>query len=66
MKAAPTRRDYCYAVGIRAAKLSPRQSQKAWESLARQLEAMGEKDIPKFWDVLAAIRAATIIGKKFG
>lgn len=64
MKGCTTRRDYVYTVGIRASKLSPEQAHEAWQSLARQLEQMGDKDIPKFWDLLAAIRAATIRAKR--
>lgn len=58
-----TRRDYCYAVGVRAHRLRPNQAAEAWYFLATRLEALGDKDIPKFWDLLAAIRAGTIAAK---
>ncbi len=54
------RRVRCYLVGRRASKLTPPQAVEAWYSLARQLEAMEEKDIPKFLDLLCAIRAANL------
>jgi hypothetical protein len=57
-----TRRDLCDLVGQRAAQLSDRQATAAWRSLARDMEQLGEKDVPKFRDVIRAIRAATIEG----
>jgi hypothetical protein len=57
------RRDRCYFVGLRSGKLTSRQASRAWQSLARELEALGEKDVPKFHDLLHAIRAATIQAK---
>lgn len=60
------RRDYCFFVGLRAAKLNPSLAAVAWNTLARRLEALGDKDVPKFIDLLAAVRAATISAKKKG
>lgn len=45
-------------------KLSRDEAVSAWDSLALSLEAMGAKDIPKFEDLLQAIRVATIEGKR--
>lgn len=61
MEAVMNRRDRCYVVGRRASKIEGRRAAKAWESLARQLEAMGDKDVPKFYDLLVAIRAANLV-----
>lgn len=58
-----TRRDQCYFVGRRARTCSIAQSAAAWLNLATRLEEMGEKDLPKFCDLLSAIRRATITGK---
>lgn len=59
-----TRRDMCHLIGKRAMKLDPFASLYAWESLAAQVEAFGEKDVPKFLDLLRAFRLATIQGKQ--
>lgn len=56
-----TRRDACYFVGRRAGKLHPVRAAIAWEALARRLEALGDQDIPKFKDLLTAIRQSTIV-----
>ncbi len=61
---AMTRRDLCYLVGRRAARLSFTQSAKAWQSLARSLEGLSDKDIPKFHDVMDAVRVATIVARQ--
>lgn len=57
------RRDLCGIVGERAAKLSDRQAARAWRNLAKELEALCEKDIPKFRDLLSAVRRSTIQGR---
>lgn len=57
-----TRRDRCHLVGVRAERLNAIQSGYAWNVLAGLLQAMGERDVPKFDDVMSAIRAATIEG----
>jgi hypothetical protein len=59
-----TRRDMCYVIGKRAALLKPAQAALAWASLSEQIEAMGSLDIPKFINVLSAIRTATIKGRQ--
>lgn len=59
-----TRRDTCYAVGRRMAKLAPDEAAAAWQRLATSLVEMFDMDIPKYKDLLAAIRNATIHGKK--
>jgi hypothetical protein len=68
MKQNLTRRDLCDLVGQRAARLSDRQSINAWRELAREIERLGDvagpARTPKFRDLLAAIRLATIKGVK--
>lgn len=59
-----TRRDMCYMVGKRGARLTGKRAEKAWECLCRQVEALGEKDMPKYFDLLVAIRAATLASIK--
>lgn len=54
------RRDRVYLAGCRAGRLTDAQSAAAWRSLSAQLQELGELDIPKFRDVIAAIRSATI------
>lgn len=55
-----TRRDQCGLIGERASRLSDRQSASAWQHLANHLQNdLCEKDIPKFADLLTAIRTAT-------
>jgi hypothetical protein len=63
MKRKHTRRDLCYLVGVRASQLSPSQAAAAWKSLANLIENLGERDVPKFYDLLRRIRVATIDGK---
>jgi hypothetical protein len=58
-----TRRDRCYFVGHRARTLTPAQAAKALEVVGRRLEALGDRDMPKFVDLLSLIRAATIVAK---
>jgi hypothetical protein len=58
-----TRRDLCYLAGKRASKLTPAQAAKAWEHLSVALEALGERDLPKFRDVIQAVRLSAIVGK---
>jgi hypothetical protein len=57
------RRDMCFNVGARAARLPPDQAVIAWRILARRMEEMQDKDIPKFADLIISIRAATIASK---
>jgi hypothetical protein len=59
-----TRRDRCYVCGGRALRLTPLQAANAWYSLSEQIVAMGDKDVPKFNDLLIAFRAATIVSKR--
>ena len=59
-----SRRDKCYLVGRRAHALTPSQAATAWAYLAGQLEEMGEIDVPKFQDLLSAIRAGTLHARK--
>lgn len=63
MSARLTRRDRCYLVGKRALTLTDREA--AWRIVAELLnEEMAERDVPKFEDLIGAIRGATI-GIKF-
>jgi hypothetical protein len=59
-----TRRDRCYLFGRRAATLTPPQAAEAWYSLAEKVEGFGTMDVPKFNDLLIAIRVATVISKR--
>ena len=59
-----TRRDMCFLIGKRACLLRPDAAAESWYTLARILEDdLSTRDVPKFLD-LAAIRAATIVGKR--
>ncbi len=58
------RRDRCYLFGRRASRLNSAQATAAWRQLATAFEDMGNFDVPKFNDVLAAYRTATKIGRK--
>lgn len=57
------RRDRIYFVGLRAGKLELTQAAAAWYYLAGRLEGMGDMDVPKYRDLVHAIRSATIAGK---
>lgn len=57
------RRDLVYVVSLRARKLTDSQAANAWFFLARHLDRLSERDLPKFLDLLAGIRAATIFAK---
>ena len=59
-----TRRDRCDLIGRRASLLTPPQAAQAWFRLAEKVELMGEMDVPKFNDLLIAIRVATILAKR--
>lgn len=59
-----TRRDRCYLFGRRAARLTPPQAAEAWYALAESVEAFGDKDVPKFNDLLIAFRVATLRPKR--
>ncbi len=55
-----TRRDRCYLFGRRAVRLTPPQAAEAWYALAEKVVEMGEMDVPKFNDLLIAVRVATV------
>lgn len=59
-----TRRDMCFFVGRRAGMLKPDRAARAWALLAQRLEAMGDMDVPKFLDVMVAIRASAIMARR--
>ncbi len=58
-----TRRDLCHVVGRRARRLTDAQAVHAWRALSTHLEdELSMTDVPKFRQLLRAIRAATIAG----
>lgn len=59
-----TRRDKCYLVGKRASLLTPDEACTAWQIFSLKVQAMEEMDIPKFRDLIAAVRTSTIISKQ--
>lgn len=58
-----TRRDRCYFIGRRAVRLDRESAADAWKALGAMLEEMGNADVPKFNQLLWAIRYATIRGR---
>ena len=58
-----TRRDQCYVVGRRAQTLNATEAALAWKALGIQIEDLGKKDMPKYFDLIRAVRAATICGR---
>lgn len=58
------RRDRCYLVGRRAALLASNEAAEAWALLANYVERMGDRDVPKFKELLHSIRIATIKAKQ--
>lgn len=67
-----TRRDLCYVLGRRTAKMDLWSAGHAWLELADFLEGMGEpssahyKHLPKFHDLINAIRTAQLRGIRKG
>jgi hypothetical protein len=59
-----TRRDRCYLFGRRAKKLTPAQAAEAWMIMADLVERMGEQDVPKFNNILTAVRVATVSARR--
>lgn len=57
------RRDRCWLIGRRASGLDRDEAATAWADLAKRIEDMGTLDVPKFEDVIRAIRLATISGR---
>ena len=55
-----TRRDKCYLAGKRARLLNMQEAHAAWAVMADYLVEYGEKDVPRFDDLMLAIRRATI------
>jgi hypothetical protein len=58
------RRDRCYVTGRRALHLTGDRAAAAWRILAGELQDMGMMEIPKYRDLLRAIRKATIGARK--
>ncbi len=66
-----TRRDRCHLTAKRAQKLTRGESAYAWFVVAAHLEALGDPErtahqVPKFKDLLRAIRKATIAARSWG
>lgn len=57
------RRDTCYELGVVASQLTDTQAVRAWRHMARSMEKFGDKDVPKFGDLLGAYNAAVIVAK---
>lgn len=54
------RSDRCYAAGVRARKLDETRAIAAWRHLSESLIDLGDHPLPKFENLLRAIRSATI------
>lgn len=54
-----TRRDKCHLVGLRMMGLTHDQSSIAWKILSHKVCLLGEADIPKYKDLIHALRVAT-------
>lgn len=54
----PPRRDIIHRVGERAAALNAVEAIIAWRELAERLQELGDRDVPKFRDLLRAIYSA--------
>lgn len=63
MSSVMTRRDRCYLIGRRGLRLTSYQAVKAWFHLADQIERMGDKDVPRFNDLLIAFEVAAVKAK---
>jgi hypothetical protein len=50
-----TRRDKCFKSGTRMIGLNGNQGAYAWFRLAGKLIALGDKDVPKFKDLMEAM-----------
>lgn len=59
-----TRRDKCFTVGSRALRLNGVQVHVAWQTLAMELQAMGDMDVPKFKHLLKAVQRGYIKGRR--
>jgi hypothetical protein len=60
-----TRRDQCLVVGRRASKIENiAVAANAWSRLADKLIAMGDMDVPKFRQLLYAIRRSHLDAEK--
>lgn len=66
MSSITTRRDRCYLIGRRAQRLSPAQAADAWQRLAEKVEGFSLHDVPKFADLLSAVREATVLARRKG
>lgn len=62
-----TRRDRCYLVARRASRLTHREASWAWMHLCSLLASFGQEErirLPKFNELLDAIRTATVQGRR--
>lgn len=57
-----TRRDKIYFASQRALRLEGANAELAWNDLAKRMELLSLKDVPKFDDLYRAIRGATMVG----
>jgi hypothetical protein len=58
-----TRRDMCDFVSRRGQRLDPEQSSRAWQELMTRMEQLAETDMPKFKNLLLAIRSSTLVAR---
>lgn len=58
------RRDRCFVYSRRASRLHQQQAAIAWNYLSGELESLSQRDIPKFEDLMRAIRHATAVGRR--
>lgn len=54
------RREMCELVGRRMKALGSMAAANAWYELGSHVESLGDRDIPKFIDLITAMRAYTI------
>lgn len=59
-----TRRDRCYLIGRRAFRLSPAQAAAAWFHFAGKVEALGDRDVPKFNDLLIGFHVSAKLARR--
>ena len=57
------RRDLCHELGTQMNELPEPRAAMAWDSLSRHIIKLGDKDVPKFKDLIEAIRIATENGR---
>lgn len=58
------RRDQCWFIGRRMNRLHVNQAAFAWFALASRLEQLGEKDVPRYRDIIVTLRAIQLRARK--